>query len=347
MALHFEERRTFLHFHEDSVSPGTASRRPRSADSGPSSASSSEASRSAGLSANGLEGSTARHKQIEQFRKRLQEKSLRGRTRYSSSDESAGEEPVIVPHLRQAGNNDLMTDKHLVWDSSSNTESIMSSVGLDENSDLSRRPEASKGPSNHSNLEKPPRKSRGQEKSSAPKGEKPRAPRKLPSLGSAKHATNHCRPCHFHFSKEGCKSGEQCPFCHFRHSKRGTDDIPKDQQQLCKSLVKLVYEGTVGTPQKAEAEVQLLSWIGQESRIGAYALKSVRCHAGDAACKEDFSRFLADVAKQLQGWQAPLQDGEDSNDADTPGNPASSNSASADVTRQECPDDCRVTRVSL
>mmetsp|Transcript_76058 Transcript_76058/g.131781 ORF Transcript_76058/g.131781 Transcript_76058/m.131781 type:complete len:238 (+) Transcript_76058:112-825(+) len=39
----------------------------------------------------------------------------------------------------------------------------------------------------------------------------------LPSVGSAEHFLNTCRPCLFAHSKIGCPQGSQCLWCHFYH----------------------------------------------------------------------------------------------------------------------------------
>jgi len=43
--------------------------------------------------------------------------------------------------------------------------------------------------------------------------------RLLPSVGSAKHCTNDCKPCSF-FTKDRCTSGYDCTHCHYPHEKK-------------------------------------------------------------------------------------------------------------------------------
>jgi len=55
------------------------------------------------------------------------------------------------------------------------------------------------------------------------------------SVGSAKHGTGLCRPCHYAHTKEGCKDKEACEFCHLPHTDMGQKKkrpCPKRRQQV-------------------------------------------------------------------------------------------------------------------
>mmetsp|Transcript_136516 Transcript_136516/g.248207 ORF Transcript_136516/g.248207 Transcript_136516/m.248207 type:complete len:234 (-) Transcript_136516:74-775(-) len=41
-----------------------------------------------------------------------------------------------------------------------------------------------------------------------------------PSAGSVGHIAKKCRPCHYFFSRIGCKNGIACEHCHFQHARR-------------------------------------------------------------------------------------------------------------------------------
>lgn len=42
----------------------------------------------------------------------------------------------------------------------------------------------------------------------------------LPSLGSIAHGFGTCQPCHYAYSKVGCRLDKKCGLCHYRHPKR-------------------------------------------------------------------------------------------------------------------------------
>jgi len=114
-----------------------------------------------------------------------------------------------------------------------------------------------------------------------------------PSLGSAKHASETCKPCHYFHSKSGCKLDRECGFCHYSHPKSSKTDLPKLQRNLCRSLVETIHEGVAGSKAMAAAEEQLLRWIGQDySRMGAYAAKACRCYQGQCNNKPGVARLL-------------------------------------------------------
>jgi len=57
-----------------------------------------------------------------------------------------------------------------------------------------------------------------------------KAAEKLPSLGSANHATGECRQCNF-FAKGRCRNGHDCNFCHFPHQRKNKSCQEKREAQ--------------------------------------------------------------------------------------------------------------------
>jgi len=114
-----------------------------------------------------------------------------------------------------------------------------------------------------------------------------------PSVGSAKHASETCKPCHYLKSKSGCKLDRECGFCHYSHPKSSKTDLPKQQRDLCQLLLVTIHEGVAGNKKMAAAEEQLLRWIGEDySRMGAYAVKACRCYQGECNNKPGVARLL-------------------------------------------------------
>jgi len=125
-----------------------------------------------------------------------------------------------------------------------------------------------------------------------------------PSLGSAKHASQTCKPCHFLLSKLGCKHGELCPFCHYMHSKRSKSDLTwsKPQRDLCLRLVTMLHQGVPGSKEKADAEEHLLKWMTSgNTRIAVFAVKAISGFQGQSNDKPGVERFLRMAAAQNQG----------------------------------------------
>jgi len=125
-----------------------------------------------------------------------------------------------------------------------------------------------------------------------------------PSLGSAKHASETCKPCHYFHSKLGCNLDQQCGFCHYSHPKRSKTGVPKVQRNLCQRLVETINQGVPGSKEMAAAEEQLWRWIGQDdSRMGAYAVKACRCFQGQSNDKTGVARFLRAATESRQGFK--------------------------------------------
>jgi len=114
-----------------------------------------------------------------------------------------------------------------------------------------------------------------------------------PSLGSAKHASETCKPCHYLHSKSGCKFDRECGFCHYSHPRSSKTGLPNLQRNLCQRLVVTIHEGVSGRQEMAAAEEQLLRWIGQDySRMGACAVRACRCYTGQCNNKPGVARLL-------------------------------------------------------
>mmetsp|Transcript_110716 Transcript_110716/g.220127 ORF Transcript_110716/g.220127 Transcript_110716/m.220127 type:complete len:193 (+) Transcript_110716:174-752(+) len=60
------------------------------------------------------------------------------------------------------------------------------------------------------------------------------------SMGSEKHASGECRPCHYVSTKAGCSKGAECLFCHMAHPKRCRPRPCKSKRQKCKELVSMM-----------------------------------------------------------------------------------------------------------
>jgi len=122
-----------------------------------------------------------------------------------------------------------------------------------------------------------------------------------PSFGSAKHAMNICKPCHYFNSKAGCKHGSSCSFCHYGHARRSTRDIPKSQRAQCLRHVAAVHQCLPGSNEKVLAERQLLAWLTSDSRIGAYTFKALRSFQGPSSFRADVLEFSAKATAVRQG----------------------------------------------
>jgi len=126
-----------------------------------------------------------------------------------------------------------------------------------------------------------------------------------PSVGSAQHSNKVCKPCQYMKSKVGCQHGTSCEFCHYFHPKRPNTDIPKAQRKLCQRLVQLLHHAQSGSEEKLDTEAQLLQWMSEDSRIGAYTSKALRCYpGGSGSCtyRSDVARLLdaASLARKGQ-----------------------------------------------
>eukprot|EP00747_Dinoflagellata_sp_TGD_P217019 gnl/TRDRNA2_/TRDRNA2_89474_c0_seq1.p1 gnl/TRDRNA2_/TRDRNA2_89474_c0~~gnl/TRDRNA2_/TRDRNA2_89474_c0_seq1.p1 ORF type:complete len:286 (+),score=22.97 gnl/TRDRNA2_/TRDRNA2_89474_c0_seq1:114-971(+) len=69
----------------------------------------------------------------------------------------------------------------------------------------------------------------------------------LPSIGSALHFTNECKPCTFFNGSRGCNQGEDCSFCHMNHykAKRPSKSKRNTLQKKANAIEGLSYEQMV------------------------------------------------------------------------------------------------------
>lgn len=120
-------------------------------------------------------------------------------------------------HASAAKNEDgKVHDVHIVWGSIEDSDASSSSNGQGNESKADA--ECFQRPGNVLFLDS------SSSHPSAPEDDVKNSPRKevaasnLPSVGSAFHVTNNCKPCLFtRKSPNGCTSGYECRFCHFPH----------------------------------------------------------------------------------------------------------------------------------
>jgi len=122
-----------------------------------------------------------------------------------------------------------------------------------------------------------------------------------PSVGSAKHAMNMCKPCHYFLSKKGCQAGKSCSFCHYKHGRRSTRDLPKALRELCLRHVTMIHQGRQGSDERALAERELLAWLAEESRLGAYAFKALSSYQGPSSCRAEVLELMEKPTAFRQG----------------------------------------------
>jgi len=113
-----------------------------------------------------------------------------------------------------------------------------------------------------------------------------------PSVGSALHFENVCRPCHFIHSKKVCRLGQDCGFCHYKHSKRTMADIPKQTRRGCMQLIHLLHQSAAGSVEETDAKAQLVLWMHREPRLGAYACKALSCFQGPSMTSKGASAAM-------------------------------------------------------
>jgi len=122
-----------------------------------------------------------------------------------------------------------------------------------------------------------------------------------PSIGSALHAENACRPCHYFYSSGGCALGTSCGFCHYKHSHSIIPCLPKTQRKLCQELLQTYFRAPRRSQERLAAEEQILQWASSDSRLGGYMRKRLSCSKGsDITTSEDDSdvRRLVQTARQ-------------------------------------------------
>lgn len=59
----------------------------------------------------------------------------------------------------------------------------------------------------------------------------------LPSIGSAAHESQTCKPCLFVHSKVGCHKAASCEFCHFRHRRKERARPCKSKRERYRNLI--------------------------------------------------------------------------------------------------------------
>ena len=80
---------------------------------------------------------------------------------------------------------------------------------------------------------------------------------------SSLHAAGRCKPCRFHASKSGCKSGQACSYCHLPHPKRPS--LAKREQ--CKAVAqRTLKDSALRGPEDLKETIRLLSKRGMYMR---------------------------------------------------------------------------------
>lgn len=73
----------------------------------------------------------------------------------------------------------------------------------------------------------------------------------LPSIGSALHPQNQCKPCLFFFSDIGCQNEQRCEFCHLPHTLKGQSRAGKGKRDRYRKLINRLMKEK--EPHKTEA----------------------------------------------------------------------------------------------
>lgn len=100
----------------------------------------------------------------------------------------------------------------------------------------------------------------------------------LPSVGSALHYEEKCRPCRHFGVKAGCRNGYACPFCHLPHDSMSWGKLPSALREQVRQLV-LHSHNAETEEEKREADAQLLVVANGDARVTHYAtvlLKALR-----------------------------------------------------------------------
>mmetsp|Transcript_92119 Transcript_92119/g.192601 ORF Transcript_92119/g.192601 Transcript_92119/m.192601 type:complete len:442 (-) Transcript_92119:47-1372(-) len=90
-------------------------------------------------------------------------------------------------------------------------------------------------------------------------------PEGIPSVGSADHESETCRPCFFVFTRLGCMYGAACEYCHREHHRPKRERASKQQRKFCRTLVR--------------------NWIQEQSELGIHSQEEVM---------ESFTKHLQD-----------------------------------------------------
>eukprot|EP00419_Tripos_fusus_P062635 CAMPEP_0172932308 /NCGR_PEP_ID=MMETSP1075-20121228/219935_1 /TAXON_ID=2916 /ORGANISM="Ceratium fusus, Strain PA161109" /LENGTH=365 /DNA_ID=CAMNT_0013793635 /DNA_START=110 /DNA_END=1207 /DNA_ORIENTATION=- len=62
------------------------------------------------------------------------------------------------------------------------------------------------------------------------------------SVGSAKHGSGLCRPCHYCHTKDGCRAGEDCQFCHLPHTSVDQKRPCRARRRQCRIIADIVKD---------------------------------------------------------------------------------------------------------
>jgi len=312
--LGFKIKRTFLEFDDGIQRSGTALARSHSADT----LISSSGSRCSGGSLSSSKEPALRH---------------RVRTREELAVESSSSEAGVQ-----------LQRPHIVWSTPSNTSS--SSVGDgDRRQPLQKEVNDDDGWSSDSMLSDHEPFFRGNKNVvSLPPSDDTAT---HPSVGSATHSINLCRPCHYIQTKSGCKLEESCKFCHYRHARRSTSDVSKSERKQCQNFVRLVHQDLPLSEGRLAGEKQLLEWMSQDDRIGAYAYRVLRCFQGahlEDSCAEQFVEVASAVR---QGRVRNGGDGTTTTIEEPPTPPPYAVAATANKPRSDTASSSSWCRVSL
>eukprot|EP00419_Tripos_fusus_P008048 CAMPEP_0172685692 /NCGR_PEP_ID=MMETSP1074-20121228/20426_1 /TAXON_ID=2916 /ORGANISM="Ceratium fusus, Strain PA161109" /LENGTH=177 /DNA_ID=CAMNT_0013504883 /DNA_START=29 /DNA_END=562 /DNA_ORIENTATION=- len=94
------------------------------------------------------------------------------------------------------------------------------------------------------------------------------------SVGSAKHGSGLCRPCHYCHTKDGCRAGEDCQFCHLPHTSVDQKRPCRARRRQCRIIADIVKDS--GEDLDHGEYVDVIESIGSKSTYMQKVLKTKR-----------------------------------------------------------------------